>query len=249
MDPAEGFLTFDGLLKKTDYVARMREMLAIIEKGYECPVDVEFTTNIRPDGSYLIDVVQCRPLHVQTDCSAAALPGEISSEDVLFRAGDAIIGRSRVCVVDRIIYVVPRVYGQLPLADRYTIARLVGRLCGMESAPAEASRATDRAADPRSCAEEGDSEKTVLLLGPGRWGTSMPSLGVPVTFHEISNIAVLGEIVAMHDNLVPDVSLGTHLFNELVEADILYFARLSQSREQHDQCRSFLNRRRTGSSN
>ena len=51
----------------------------------------------------------------------------------------------------------------------------------------------------------------------------MPSLGVPVTFHEISDIAVLGEIVAMHDNLVPDVSLGTHLFNELVEADILYF--------------------------
>ena len=37
-------------------------------------------------------------------------------------------------------------------------------------------------------------------------------------------VAVLGEIVAMRDNLVPDVSLGTHFFNELVERDILYLA-------------------------
>ena len=37
-------------------------------------------------------------------------------------------------------------------------------------------------------------------------------------------MSVLSELVMMHDDLVPDVSLGTHLFNELVEADILYFA-------------------------
>ena len=34
----------------------------------------------------------------------------------------------------------------------------------------------------------------------------------------------MGEIVAMHENLVPDVSLGTHFLNELIEADMLYFA-------------------------
>jgi len=52
----------------------------------------------------------------------------------------------------------------------------------------------------------------------------MPSLGVPITFNEISAVSVLSELVMMHEHLVPDVSLGTHLFNELVEADILYFA-------------------------
>lgn len=222
--PAEGFLTFDGLLKRTDYVEKMREMLAILEKGYKCPVDVEFTTNIRPDGTFLIDVVQCRPLHVQSDCSVTALPEDISTEDILLRAGDAILGRSRVCILDRIIFVVPRVYGQLPLPDRYAVARLVGRLCRLESISAHASNTHGPSLAPESFAEKEESESKVLLLGPGRWGTSMPSLGVPVTFHEISGISVLGEIVAMHDNLVPDVSLGTHLFNELVEADILYFA-------------------------
>ena len=63
-----------------------------------------------------------------------------------------------------------------------------------------------------------------MLLGPGRWGTTTPSLGVPVSFAEISSVSVLCEIVAMRDDLVPDVSLGTHFFNEMVEADILYLA-------------------------
>ena len=223
-DPADGLLTFDGLLKKTDYVAKMREMLAILEKGYGCPVDVEFTTNMRPDKSFLIDVVQCRPLHVQSDCSVAALPEKIPPQDILLQAHDAIIGRSRAATLDRIIYVVPKVYGQLPLADRYTIARLVGKLCRLEATVAETSHRNSPPVGPEAYAGENGIEKTVLLLGPGRWGTSMPSLGVPVTFHEISNIAVLGEIVAMHDNLIPDVSLCTHFFNELVEADMLYFA-------------------------
>jgi hypothetical protein len=49
-------------------------------------------------------------------------------------------------------------------------------------------------------------------------------LGVPVNFSEIHQVSVLTEIVVMHEHLVPDVSLGTHFFNELVEADILYFA-------------------------
>ena len=185
---------------------------------------MEFTTNIRPDGTFLINVVQCRPLHVQSDCAVTALPDDIPPEDILLRARDAILGRSRVCTVDRVIYVMPEVYGRLPLPDRYAVARLVGRLCRMDSTPAETGETSRQSRVPEERPEDEDVKRKILLLGPGRWGTSMPSLGVPVTFHEISGIAVLGEIVAMHDNLVPDVSLGTHLFNELVEADILYFA-------------------------
>ena len=66
--------------------------------------------------------------------------------------------------------------------------------------------------------------RAILLLGPGRWGTTTPSLGVPVTFADINTVSSLCEIVAMRDDLVPDVSLGTHFFNELVEMDILYLA-------------------------
>ena len=37
-------------------------------------------------------------------------------------------------------------------------------------------------------------------------------------------MAVVCEIVAMHENLIPDVSLGTHFLNELIEMDMLYLA-------------------------
>jgi hypothetical protein len=47
---------------------------------------------------------------------------------------------------------------------------------------------------------------------------------VPISFAEIDTASVLCEIVAMRDDLVPDVSLGTHFFNDLVEMDILYLA-------------------------
>ena len=196
-------LTFDALLEETDYVTTMRRMLREIEDAYECPVDVEFTTNFRQDDTYRINLVQCRPLQVKSEGAVGSRPQHIEADDLVLKAHGAVIGHGRICNVDRIIYVVPSVYGRLPLRDRYSVARLIGKLARL-----------DRPQRP----------ETIMLLGPGRWGTSMPSLGVPVSFGEISRAAVLGEIVVMHDNLIPDVSLGTHFFNELVEADILYFA-------------------------
>ena len=71
-----------------------------------------------------------------------------------------------------------------------------------------------------------------MLVGPGRWGTSMPSLGVPVSFAEINTASVLCEVALMHEGLVPDVSLGTHFFNDLVEMDMLYLA-IAPGREGH----------------
>jgi hypothetical protein len=63
-----------------------------------------------------------------------------------------------------------------------------------------------------------------ILMGPGRWGTSTPSLGVPVGFHEINNVAVLAEIAYEGANLIPELSFGTHFFQDLVESDIFYVA-------------------------
>ena len=60
----------------------------------------------------------------------------------------------------------------------------------------------------------------------------MPSLGVPVSFAEINTVSVLCEIALMHDALVPEVSLGTHFFNDLVEMDMLYLA-VSPGKEGH----------------
>jgi hypothetical protein len=195
-------LTFEHLLSRTDFVRDMREMLRTLQEAYDFPVDVEFTANFMDDGKYKINLVQCRPLSLKCGTQIAPV-AEIPKADLILEAHGAVIGQSRALPLDRIIYVVPAAYGNLPVSDRHTVARLIGRLAHLDSA--EARGAT-------------------MLLGPGRWGTTTPSLGVPATFSDISTVSVLCEIVAMRDDLVPDVSLGTHYFSDLVESDILYLA-------------------------
>jgi hypothetical protein len=197
-------LTFDRLLTQTSFPQNMRNMLETLERSYGTPVDVEFTANFTGDRDYRINLVQCRPLQVARDENDVSPPAGVAQPGVVMQTHGAVIGHGRVMGIDRIIYVAPATYGQLPIRDRYAIARLIGRLMHPEQPAPQPQR--------------------LLLLGPGRWGTSTPSLGVPVSFAEINRCAALCEIVAMRDDLVPDVSLGTHFFNELVECDILYTA-------------------------
>lgn len=195
-------LTFDELLSKTPFVADMQQMLHVLQDAYEYPVDVEFTANFPTPDQYKINLVQCRPLQVATDGGTVELPETIAPDDCVLEARGAVIGKSRVTLVDRLVYVAPATYGQLPIRDRYSVARLIGRLLHLEES----------------------TTANIMLIGPGRWGTTTPSLGVPVCFAEIDTVSVLCEIVAMREDLVPDVSLGTHFFNDLVEMDILYLA-------------------------
>jgi hypothetical protein len=61
-----------------------------------------------------------------------------------------------------------------------------------------------------------------VLIGPGRWGSRDIKLGVPVTYADISNAAVLMEVARKRGNYVPELSFGTHFFQDLVESDIRY---------------------------
>jgi hypothetical protein len=199
--PNPRILTFDALLSDTAFIADMGAMLQTLQQAYEYPVDTEFTANFFSPERYRINLVQCRPLQIRGGGVTAEPPRDLRESDIVLQAHGAVIGRSRVVPIDRFVYVVPSAYGKLPTADRYAVARLIGRLMH---------------AEPRS--------STIMLIGPGRWGTTTPALGVPVSFAEIHTVSVLCEVVAMREDLVPDVSLGTHFFNELVELDILYLA-------------------------
>jgi hypothetical protein len=195
-------LTFDRLLSSTSFVGDMREILKTLEKAYKNPVDIEFAANFLTEERYKVNLLQCRPLQVQGIDGGKLPPIEVRDSDRIVEAHGAIIGPSRIVSIDRFIYVVPSVYGQLPLSRRYEVARLLGQI----------NQSLRR------------DEETTILLGPGRWGTASPDLGVPVRFAEINRVSVLCEIVTMRENLVPDVSLGTHFLNELVEMNILYMA-------------------------
>jgi len=196
-------LTFDRLFSDTGLIEDMRDMLAILSRMYECPVDIEFTANLSNDGSYRINLVQCRPLQIKVDKRIAGPIATVRKENLIMQSRGGIIGRSRTVAIDRIVYVVPHVYGHLPERDRYAVARTIGKL---------------------TRAKRQKKPGTIMLIGPGRWGTSTPSLGVPVSFAEINAVSAICEMDTMHEGLVPDLSLGTHFFNDLVEMDILYIA-------------------------
>jgi pyruvate, water dikinase len=201
--PFSRVLTFDGLLHRTAFAEDMRLLLQALEQAYAYPVDVEFTVNLLEDASYRINVVQCRPLQVKEGGALDHAPDRPAGSRLLLESGGPVIGRSRSCEIGRVVYVHPTNYARLTQQERYTVARLIGRIT-------HAPRKADG--------------KALAIIGPGRWGTTTPSLGVPVSFAEIDTASVLCEVVAMDGDLVPDVSLGTHFFNDLIEADILYLA-------------------------
>jgi len=203
-------LTFNKVFSKTEFVADMREMLETLKQAYDCHVDTEFTTNFLNDGTYKINLLQCRPLQIGQKVSVESPIPSIGEEDLILQARSGIIGQSKTLSIDRLIYVDPSAYGNLDERARYTIARLIGRITHMD--------------------EDGQT-KTIMLLGPGRWGTSTPSLGVPVSFAEINTASVLCEIDSIHEGLVADLSLGTHFFGDLVEMDMLYIGFFSRKTE------------------
>jgi len=196
-------ITFDKIFSGTSFIEHMRDMLNTLKSVYGCHVDIEFTTNFTDREHYKINLLQCRPLQVSKGTESSEAPPVLQDENTIIAAHGGVIGHSRENSIDQLIYVVPEAYGQLSERDRYQVARLIGKLTHFEGI---------------------NKPETIMLIGPGRWGTSTPSLGVPVSFSEINTVSILCEIDSMHEGLVPDLSLGTHFFNELVEMNILYIA-------------------------
>lgn len=203
-DRSVRILTFDRLLSKTPFVEDFRRILSALAAAYGKPVDMEFAANFTMDETdYDIHLLQCRPLHIQGGPQQEYEPDiQVDEKDILLAGKGAVVGHSRVLRLDWILYVAPEKFSALPEQDRHEIARAIGTL-------------------NRTLGGRGD---TLFVAAPGRWGTHMASLGVPVTFAEMSRISAICELHLMHEHLVPDVSLGTHFFGELVEMNMLYFA-------------------------
>jgi len=205
-------LTFEKLLRETTFAQTMQKILRTLEQNYEYPVDIEFTVNFGLDGQPVINLLQCRPLQTKGRhfLERAEIPSDIPDENMLFACEGYFMGGSISQSIKRIIYVKPAGYEALSLVQKYDIARLVGNLN---------RQIKDKDAMP------------TLLLGPGRWGTTTPSLGIAVSFSEINNVTVLGEIAYEGGNLVPELSFGTHFFQDLVESDIFYVALFAQEKD------------------
>jgi hypothetical protein len=196
-------LTLDKLFESRILADSFKKMLGSLEESYRYPVEIEFTVNFSKDGTFKINLLQCRPLQTIGQGRKVEMPGRVKRENVLFESRGYFLGGNVSQQIKRIIYIDPEKYNKLALSDKYEIARIVGKL--------------NR--------EIKDREKmSTLLIGPGRWGTTTPSLGVSVKFAEINNVAVLAEVAFSAGNLMPELSFGTHFFQDLVETKIFYVA-------------------------
>ena len=190
---------FKKMLTKTDFPAFARTVLKTLSEAYDYPVDIEFTVNFNPDGDFRFSLLQCRPLQTKGLGRAIETPKPEQTDVFLSSEGGFMGGNVRLCF-DYVVFIKIQEYVELPERDKYHIARLVGAI------------------------NRKLKEKTVLLMGPGRWGTTTPSLGVPVRFSELCNMTAICEVSYPKAGIVPELSFGSHFFQDIVESDIFYAA-------------------------
>jgi hypothetical protein len=185
-------LTFDNLLTKTNFVPLVRKVLSKVEAVYGRPVDMEFAW----DGNKLY-ILQCRSLSTRKEQDRVEVPENIPKEQILFTAQSGL-SNSAVHDLEYIVYVNPRAYDQLPnVESKMKIAHVVNLL------------------------NKAFTGKRYALMGPGRWGSNDINLGVRVTYADINNTKLLVEVAFAKEGYTPEVSYGTHFFQDLVEADIV----------------------------
>jgi pyruvate, water dikinase len=187
-------ITFDGLIKNTPFIATMRCMLKLLEDALGSPVDIEFASNGKD--FYLL---QCRPQSHVGDSTPSAIPHDIPPERTIFSA-NRYVSNGKVPDITHIVYVDPARYSELSdLEEMKGVGRAVGRLNNLLP------------------------KRQFVLIGPGRWGSRGDiRLGVNVTYSDINNTAVLIEVARKKGSYVPDLSFGTHFFQDLVESSIRY---------------------------
>jgi hypothetical protein len=196
-------LTFDNLLKNTDFPKIMKTILKKLARHYERPVDIEFAVQLIPNypkPNFKIFLLQCRPLNNRQWAQNVPVPEDVPLIDQIFSA-NRLVPSGVVDKIKYIVYVDPLAYSQIPdNSIRMELARIVGRLN-----------------------KRLEGEKFVLM-GPGRWGSSNIDLGVKVSYADIYNTSMLIEIAVSRNGLTPELSYGTHFFQDLVESGIIPLA-------------------------
>ncbi|MEZ4511341.1 MAG: PEP/pyruvate-binding domain-containing protein [Chloroflexota bacterium] len=196
-------LTFDGLTKDAKFVKLMRTALRRLEDMYKTPVDVEFTVEIIPKypyPDYKLHLLQCRPLRQRSNEGSVSIPTDIAEGNKLF-SSHHLVPDGKAEGVRYVIFVDPERYSTI---EDYTIKKELGRVVGRLNKRLEGEQ--------------------FIMMGPGRWGSANIDLGVHVTYADLFHTKILIEIAVPHEGRVPELSYGTHFFQDLVEAGIYSLA-------------------------
>lgn len=204
------FVTCRRLLENKAFTGYMQRVLKTLEKVYCNPVDIEYTINIDENGDFLVNILQCRPLYTGKGNGSVDIPA-VSGNRIYFETKGTAMGSSCEEVVDVVVYIRAKEYYQYPHNQKQRVAEAVGAIN----------------------AHYKGTGKKLLLMTPGRIGTSSPELGVPVRFAQISGFRFLCEVSDLNFGHMPELSYGSHMFQDLVEAEISYAAILNNKTTMH----------------
>jgi hypothetical protein len=187
-------VTLDGWLAGTQLVREIGDIMALLRREIGTPIDIEFAH----DGDHLY-LLQCRAQSAGPNALPAPIPRDVARSRVLFTAR-RFVSNGTVPGLTHLVYVDPARYAAVERhQDLTAIGQVVSRLNKLLP------------------------KRRFALLGPGRWGSRGDiKLGVRVTYSDINNTALLIEIARRAGGYTPDVSFGTHFFQDLVEASIRY---------------------------
>jgi len=199
-DTKDLVLTFDVLLQRTPFTNRMKAILKILETAYHSPVDVEFALSLKQEEGIQpklgIAMLQCRPQSHLDETTVERMPTTLTENEVIF-SSDFMVPRGKIEKINYVVYVKAKNYFALKSnAERVELARAIGKL------------------------NEAMKNERFICVGPGRWGSSNADLGVPIAYGDIYHAKALVELAGENYGLPPEPSLGTHFFQDLLEAQI-----------------------------
>jgi pyruvate,water dikinase len=186
--------TFDGLLSRSPFLTLLRTVLQELQEQLEHPIDIEFACD--GEDFYLL---QCRSQSYRSENIPGEIPTDYEEDKVVFTA-DRYISNGTIPNISHIVYVDPLAYNQISSREEMLqVGRAIGRINKILT------------------------KRKFILMGPGRWGSRGDiKLGVNVTYSDINNTAALIEIAQKQGDYIPDLSFGTHFFQDLVESSIRY---------------------------
>ena len=201
-------VSFAGVLKHEVFPLPelMQKVLKYGQDEMKRPVEIEFAVNLHADKTGEFYMLQIRPM-VDNRMELNEDLKEIPDEKCLLRSHNAI-GHGIFTEIRDIVYV--KTEGYTPSMN-YEIADEIERIN-------RSFLSTNKQPDING--ENGLQGQNYLLVGPGRWGSSDPWLGIPVKWPHISASQIIVE--AGLDNYQVDPSQGTHFFQNLTSLGVCY---------------------------
>jgi len=197
-------ITFDELLRRTPFAAILSRMLRLLEEHYHSAVDVEFTLQIPDPRAFQpevqITLLQCRPQSYIKSTKVVRIPKELKTDEIIFST-HFMVPQGQISNIRYVLFVPPEEYYALYTTEaRKDLGSVIARLNSLLE------------------------DKSYICVGPGRWGTTNTDLGVYVSYSDVCNTGALIELSGKGIGVAPEPSLGTHFFQDLMEAQIFPLA-------------------------